>query len=164
MAELPIRSETGGLTRRGWEWDPFERMRELMRWDPLQALRQLAPSPAATTAFAPDFDVKETKDSFIFKADLPGVKENDVDISLTGDRLTVTGKREEEKTEEGERFYAYERTFGSFSRSFTLPEGVSAEDVRAEMKNGVLTLTLPKKPEVQTRHIRLGPEDTKAKP
>ena len=57
----------------------------------------------------------------------PGVKESDLDISLTGNRLTISGRRQEEKSEEGEHFYAYERSYGSFSRSFTLPEGIETE-------------------------------------
>jgi len=108
-----------------------------------------------TGAFVPTFDVKETKDSFVFRADLPGVKDSDVDISLTGNRLTISGRRQEENKEEGEQFYAYERSYGSFSRSFTLPEGIDAEHVQADLKDGVLTVVLPKKPEVQPKRIAL---------
>jgi HSP20 family protein len=107
--------------------------------------------------------VKETKDAFIFKADLPGVDEKDLEVTLTGDRMVVSGKRESEKREESDRFYAYERSFGSFSRAFTLPEGVDGEHVQAELKNGVLTLTLAKRPEVQPRRIQVGSGSTEKK-
>ncbi len=107
-------------------------------------------------AFTPAFEVKETKDAYIFKADLPGVKEGDLDITLTGDRLTISGKRETEKHEDADRFYAYERSFGSFSRVFTLPEGVDPDSCHAELKEGVLTLRLSKRPEVQPRRITVG--------
>ncbi len=128
-------------------WDPFRRMRELFEDVESRALEPMM------REFTPRFDVKETKDSYMFKADLPGVKEQDVDVSVTGNRLTVSGKRDEERTEEGERYYAYERSYGSFSRAFTLPEGVDADAVRAELKNGVLTIRIPKRPEVQPRRI-----------
>ncbi len=135
-------------------WDPFEMMQDLMRWDPFREMsrRMLGEEPAA---FVPTFEVKETKDSYVFRADLPGVKEGDLDISLTGNRLAISGHRQEESKEEGEQFYAYERSYGSFSRSFTLPEGIDAEHVQADLKDGVLTVVLPKKPEVQPKRIAL---------
>jgi len=133
-------------------------MQELMGFDPLETMGQLLGGRelAGAAGYLPAFDVKETKDSFIFKADLPGVEEKDIEITLTGDRLVVSGKRESEKREEHERYFAYERSFGSFSRAFTLPEGVDGENVQADLKGGVLTLRLPKKPEVQPRRITVG--------
>ncbi len=156
MADLPVRRGGAPLRR---EWDPFQRMQELMGWDPLETMTQLlGGQQQPSAAFIPAFDVKETKDSFIFKADLPGVEEKDLDITLTGDRLVVSGKRETEKREEHDRFYTYERSYGSFSRAFTLPEGVDGEHVNAELKGGVLTLVLPKKPEVQPKRITVTSE------
>jgi HSP20 family protein len=128
-------------------WDPFRIMFELMG-EP--GHREGRPFEAA---FVPSFEVFERKDGYVFKADLPGVKQEDLDITLTENRLTVTGKREAEERREGERFYAYERSYGSFTRTFTLPEGVDAEHVAAELKEGVLTLVVPKKPEVQPKKI-----------
>ncbi len=132
--------------------DPFEMMRELMRWDPF---RELGAFGARSVSFAPAFEVKESKDGYTFKADLPGIREKDLDISLTGNRITVSGKREEEKREEADRYFACERSYGSFTRSFTLPEGVDPESVQAELKDGVLTLTIGKKPEVKARKVEL---------
>lgn len=152
MADITRRGE--GLIPRSREWDPFTQMRELMGWDPFETMTQLLGSgQREALRFVPAFEVKETKDAFIFKADLPGVQENNLDISLTGGRLVVSGKRETEKRDENERYFAYERSFGSFSRAFTLPEGVDAEHISAELKDGVLHLVLPKVPEVQPRRI-----------
>lgn len=151
MAIVPHRRGQEGLSRR--EWDPMELMQEMLRWDPFHQMTQLAgPSPST---FIPTFEVKETKDAYVFKADLPGVKENDLDVSLADNRIVISGKRSEERREEGERYYAYERSYGSFSRAFTLPEGIDAENVNAELKEGVLTVSVPKKPESQPRRIAL---------
>jgi HSP20 family protein len=74
-------------------------------------------------------------------------------VSLTGNRLTLTGKREEEKREEKDNYFSCERSYGSFSRTFTLPAGTDPDKASAELKDGVLTVTLPKKPEVQPKNI-----------
>lgn len=147
------------------EWDPFRLMREMLRWDPFRELAPYRPEETGYVTWSPTFDVRETHDYYIFKADLPGVKEDDLDIAVSGNRLTVNGKREAEEKEEGETYYTYERSFGSFSRSFTLPEDTSSNDVRAELKSGVLTLVLPKKPEHQPKRItvKAGSEKEKAK-
>jgi HSP20 family protein len=136
------------------DWDPFRAMRDLMRWEPFA---ELAPSwPAlASAAFSPDFEVKETKDAFAFTADMPGVSEKDLQIQLSENRLSISGKRESEKAEQGETYYTNERNYGSFMRSFTLPEGIDADKVRAELKNGVLSVTVPKRPEAQPKKINV---------
>lgn len=135
-------------------FDPFELMHEMLNWEPL---RELGTPGRGTPTFNAQFDVKETKDAYVFRADLPGVAEDQVEISLTGNRLTISGAREEEKRDESERWFTYERSHGSFTRLFTLPEGVDAENVRADLKNGVLEVVVPKKPEVQPRKINLKP-------
>lgn len=133
------------------DWEPFRALRELLRWDPFA---EMAPSWAGEAGgFAPAFEVKETKESFVFKADLPGVKEADLDVRLTQNRLAVSGKRESEKTDKGDTYYTYERAYGSFTRTFTLPEGVDADKIRAELKEGVLTIELPKRPELQPKKV-----------
>jgi HSP20 family protein len=140
-----------GLRNRGL--DPFEMMQDLMRWDPFRELSRGVVGGGEVSNFIPSFEVKETKDSYVFKADLPGIKEEDLDISLTGNRLTISGQRQEEKKDEGERHFVYERSFGSFSRSFTLPEGIDVDHVQAGLKDGVLNVVVPKKPEVQPKRI-----------
>ena len=141
------------------ENDPF---RWLLRWDPF---REMAPSwfgqPPAEATFSPAFEVKENKDSFLFKADLPGMKEPDVEVKLQGDRLTVSGKREAETEDKGDTFYTYERSFGSFLRTFTLPDGFDADHVHAELKDGVLTIVVPKKAVAQAKTIAIKGGDAK---
>jgi HSP20 family protein len=134
----------------------------MIRWDPFAEMLPATGTAFEPMTFQPAFEVKETKEGYLFKADLPGVKENDVDITVTGNRLTVGGKRESEAQTKGETFYAYERSFGSFTRTFTLPEGADTEHIRAELKDGVLTLQLPKTPETQPKRIELKTEKGKA--
>ncbi len=157
MANLKVRRDEPretGLSR-GWDpmraMDPFRMIRDLMQADVFGGL--VAPT---SELFAPDIEVKETKDAFKVCADLPGVKESDIEVNVTGNRLTVSGKREEERREEDERYFAYERSFGSFSRSFTLPEGADMENVKADLKSGVLEVTIPKRAEVQPRRVQIG--------
>jgi HSP20 family protein len=130
-------------------------LRELMKWDPFRAMAPFFESQTEPEIrFTPSFDVKETKDAYVFKADLPGLFEKDVEVSLTGNRLTVSGRREEEK-EKSEVYYTWERTYGAFTRSFTLPEGIDGEHVEAELKNGVLTIVAPKRPELKPQKISI---------
>jgi HSP20 family protein len=127
-------------------------MRDLMRWEPFSELAPAWPT-LGNAAFSPAFEVKETKDAFAFTADMPGVTEKDLQVQLSENRLSISGKRESEKTEQGETYYTNERNYGSFIRSFTLPEGIDADKVRAELKNGVLSVTVPKRPEAQPKKI-----------
>jgi len=107
------------------------------------------------TEFFPDFDVKETQGSYVFRGDLPGLKDDDIELSLSGNRLTLSGRRVDEKKEEGDQYYAHERSFGTFMRTFTLPDDVDGDAVQAEFKDGVLKVTVPKKPEAQPKKILL---------
>ncbi len=134
-------------------WDPFRLMRDMLRWDTYRDFDSVF--AGADRAFAPTFEVAETKDAYLFRADLPGVRDSDLDISLTGNRLTISGRREQEHHEQGDTFYASERAYGSFTRAFTLPEGIDADNVHADLKSGVLTLSVPKKPEVQPRKVSI---------
>jgi HSP20 family protein len=143
-------SQSGDLSR---SWDPFRVMDALMRWDPFQQGGWIG---GGDLSFVPRFDIKETKDGYLVRADLPGVKESDVDISVAGNVLTVSGRREEEQRDEGEQYFAMERSYGQFTRSFALPEGADAGDVRAELKDGVLTVHVAKRPEVQPKRIPIG--------
>jgi HSP20 family protein len=154
MAIVRRNQDTESGLARNRRWDPFEVMQDLISWDPFRELSR-GMTRGELASFVPSFDVKETEDSYVFKADLPGIKDSELDISLTGNRLTVSGQRHEEKKDEGETYYAYERSYGSFSRSFTLPDGVDAENVQADLKDGVLNIVVAKKPEVQPKRIRL---------
>jgi HSP20 family protein len=136
-------------------------MDALLRWDPF---RGDWGGVGQNLEFVPRFDVKETQDAYVINADLPGVKDEELNVSLNGNRLTISGTREEEHREEGESYYAMERSHGSFGRTFTMPDGVDAESVTADLKQGVLTVRVPKKPEAQPKRIAIGKGgETKAK-
>jgi HSP20 family protein len=154
MSNIAIRKNNGGqvVPTAPVEWEPYRMIRNLMGWDPFREMAPLWPEERAA-AYLPAFEVKETKDGFVFKADLPGLQEKDLDIQLTGNRLTLTGKREAEQQEQSDTYFLYERSYGSFTRAFTLPDGVDADHIRAELKDGVLNLVLPKKPEMQPKKI-----------
>ena len=129
--------------------DPFQFARDLLSWDPFFAGRQVS-------AFAPAFEVKETNEAFHVKADLPGVAEKDLDIAVHNNVLTVSGVRQAEERKEGESYALYERQYGSFSRSFSLPDTADGERIEAKLENGVLSLTIFKKAEAKPRKIALG--------
>jgi HSP20 family protein len=139
--------------------DPFETMGRLMGWDPFSALNQWPGSSwplAAQGSFAPAFEVRETTDAYMIEADVPGVQEKDVDIELSGNRLTVSGTRgHEERRDEGS-YHTYERSYGSFVRSFTLPEDTDLDGIDAQLANGVLRVRVPKHGDVSPRKIKIG--------
>ena len=126
--------------------DPFQVARDLLSWDPFFGNRQVS-------AFVPAFEVKETNDAFVLKGDIPGVAEADLDIAVHNNILTVSGTRQSEERKEGESFALYERQYGSFSRSFSLPDTADGERVEAKLDSGVLTLTIWKKAEAKPRKI-----------
>jgi HSP20 family protein len=128
--------------------DPFQMARELLSWDPFFAGRQVS-------AYVPAFEVKETNEAFVLKADVPGVAENDLDIAVHNNVLTISGTRQAEERKEGESFALYERQYGSFSRSFSLPDTADGDRVEAKLDAGVLTLTIWKKAEAKPRKIAL---------
>jgi HSP20 family protein len=132
--------------------DPFRFAEAFFGGDAFGALD----TSTGARAFAPSFEVRETKDAYVFTADVPGVAEKDLDVQLKGDVLTISGERKRESTEEGARYFAVERAYGRFSRAFSLPEGTDGEHVTADVKDGVLTLRVPKKAEVQPRRIAIG--------
>lgn len=106
----------------------------------------------------PNVDISECDDAIEVKVDLPGIKPEDVDISVFDNRLTIKGEREEEKETKEKTVHRVERRYGSFYRSIELPAGTSADDVSAESDNGVITITLPKPPEAQAKRIAVKPK------
>ena len=125
------------LRSNGLARDPFSFARDLLDWHPFVSDR-------AAAAFAPAFEVKETADAFVLKADVPGVADKDLDVKIHDGVLTVTGSRASEERKDGERYSVYERRFGSFTRSFALPEWVDEKGITADAKDGVLTVHIPK--------------------
>ena len=106
-----------------------------------------------STVWSPRVDVKETKDAYQVMADLPGLEKKDINISLHDNVLTVKGERKSEEKSEDENQHYCERTYGQFSRSFQLPNKVEQKDIRAEYKDGVLTVILKKAEEAKPREI-----------
>ncbi len=102
--------------------------------------------PRLSFALTPSVDVVEKDDAFELTADLPGVDEKNIEVKLSGGMLTIKGEREEHKEEKKKDYYLSERQFGSFERSFQVPESVESDKIDARFKNGVLTVLLPKKP------------------
>lgn len=149
---------TGASAPSRTEWDPARTMRDLLRWDPFRDARWADPfremAPLGGT-FVPSVDVRETQNEYILEADVPGLGERDIEISVTGNRLSISGKREDERREESDTFYAMERQSGSFCRTFTMPEGADLGSVQADLSAGVLTVTVPKRTEVKPRRVNV---------
>jgi len=149
MAEMTKKDNGPQLAAR----DPFHVMRELMRWDPFREMAPFSFGPALERGWNPSFDVRENKDGYVFKADLPGLKQEDISIQLIGNRLQISGKRDEEKETKEDTYYAFERSYGSFMRSFTLPDSSDLEHIKTDLSDGVLTVVVPKRAEAQAKTI-----------
>jgi HSP20 family protein len=106
-------------------------------------------------AWSPSVDIFENKNEIVLEAELPGMSAEDVNISIENNVLTLHGERKFEKKDEGDNFHRVERSYGSFTRSFTLPPTVSSENANAEFNNGVLRLTLAKREEAKPRRIEI---------
>jgi HSP20 family protein len=113
------------------------------------------PERAWTRRFAPAFDLSETETEFLVKAELPGVDPKAVEVNLMGNVLTIKGEKREEKEEKGESMHTVERSFGSFSRSFRLPTDVVEDKVEAVLKDGVLSMKLPKAESAKKKNIKI---------
>jgi HSP20 family protein len=103
----------------------------------------------------PKVDVFENKDNLVLEAELPGMSRDDFELSFENNVLTLKGERKFEKKDEGDNYHRVERGYGSFARSFTLPQTVTAEGARAEFENGVLHVSLPKREETKARKIEI---------
>ena len=143
----------------------------LIRWSPssLRASRDLAgiqdevnqlfdgffTRGAVAGSFAPPVDVFETAEEYVLRADLPGVSQKDVKVSLMGDTLTLRGERKQEETTKNGGVHRVERIHGTFERSFTLTKPVRADQVKAQVKDGVLEIRVPKADEARLREIEV---------
>lgn len=114
---------------------------------------------AGQRAFAamPRVDIAETNDEIVVSADLPGLDEKELNVSLDGDVLTIRGTRKEEKEDKKRSYHLVERSYGAFQRSLQMPAGVDKDKIKAAFKNGVLKVTMPKLPESRStsRHIEI---------
>lgn len=141
------------LSRRFREDDPFYNFRrELERFfEPDWVFKR------ENLLLSPSIEVKESDKELIITAELPGVEEKDIDVSLSDNTLTIRGEKKAEKEEKGDNYYVSERSYGNFSRSFTLPYEVDADAIKAKFSKGVLTVTFPKTKAIQqkTRKIEV---------
>lgn len=128
--------------------DPLALARNLLTWDPFGTSER-------ASGFAARFEVKETDAAFLVIGDLPGVKEEEIDISVDNDVMTISGSRTAEEKKENETYYLYERQYGSFSRSFRLPAHTDSSKIEAHLEHGVLTMSIPKKEASRPRKIAL---------
>ena len=140
-------------------------MTELVPWRPLRELkremdrlwneffgRERLPEPFETE-WMPALDVSETKEAVIVRADVPGIDPEDLEITISGNVLTIKGEKKQEHEEKGENFYRVERSYGSFVRSVQIPTEIETDKIEASYKNGVLKITLPKKAEAKGKQI-----------
>jgi len=149
-------------------YDPFREMRSLQ--DEVNRLFASSiprgeESDLMRGAWSPQVDIFENKDQIVLEAELAGMNPEDVDISIENNVLTIHGERKFEKKAEGDNFHRVERSYGSFTRSFTLPPTVSSENANAEFENGILRLILAKREEAKPRRIEIkaGRDDTQPK-
>jgi len=141
-------------------YDPFRELRSLQ--DEVNRLFKTSfdrgtDSELMRGAWSPSVDIFENKDNIVLEAELPGMSPDDVNISVENNVLTIHGERKFEKKDEGDNFHRLERSYGAFTRSFTLPPTVSTENVNAEFENGLLRLTLAKREEAKPRRIEIKP-------
>jgi HSP20 family protein len=140
-------------------YDPFRDLRtlqeEVNRLFSTNLTRSFGDEGIARGAWAPSVDIYENKDQIVLEAELPGMKQDDFDLSIENNVITLRGERRFEKTDETDNYHRVERSYGAFTRSFTLPQTVSAEGATAEYNNGVLRVTLPKREETKARRIQV---------
>ena len=110
-------------------------------------------TPMEERGWAPAIEVFDQEDKFVVRAEVPGMKEDDIDVSVVGDTLTIRGEKKAETEVKEENYYCCECSYGSFSRSIALPSHVDANKIDADYENGVLEVSLPKKPEVTPKKI-----------
>jgi HSP20 family protein len=147
----------------------------LIRWDPIRDLDSLQSdmnrlfdrffeggrnaNGGAARRWIPPMDLVESEDHLVLRADLPGMKEDDVDIEIKDGVLTISGERKSEHEQKGEGFHRVERAFGRFSRSLSLPDGIDPNKVAATFKDGVLEVKVPKPDETKPTRVQIAGGD-----
>ena len=142
-------------------WDPFREMEEMHKrlssllgrsWPTWRS----EPEEGLTLAeWMPPVDIEESDKEYLIKAELPGMKKEDVKLKVEGGTLSISGERKSEREEKDKKYHRVERSYGAFSRSFTLPDGTLAENISAEFKDGVLMVHLPKDDKAKPRAIEV---------
>jgi HSP20 family protein len=145
-------------------WDPFRELEEMQkRWASLFDRQMLLPDGGkeeqfSLTEWTPAVDIAEDDKEYTIKAELPGINKEDVKVTVENGVLSISGERKSEKEEKDKKYHRIERTYGSFVRTFTLPEGTAGDKMNAEFKDGVLKLHLPKdeKAKPKTVEVKIG--------
>lgn len=142
------------------KWDPFrdlmvlrDRMNRL--FEDLVSAPRFEDSEIIQSTWSPAVDIYETENELVLTAELPGVDEKDVEIKIEDNTLTLKGERKFEKETKEENYHRIERAYGSFFRSFSLPNYIDQEKISAEFENGLLKVHMPKKPEVKPRKVKI---------
>jgi HSP20 family protein len=148
------------------KYDPFRDLRSLQ--DEMNRLFSASfprgsNQEEMSTGWSPSVDIYESENRIVLEAELPGMKREDFELSIENNVVTLKGERRFEKKDEGDNYHRVERAYGSFTRSFNLPRTVSTEEIKADFKNGVLTVTVPKKEEAKARKIEITGEDNEMK-
>jgi len=134
----------------------------LSHFDPLANLRvfedaftRMLAEPQANRPWTPSVDIYETENELVLKADLPDVDLKDIDVRVENQTLTISGERTFEKNDSTKGYHRIERNYGSFVRSFAVPTTFDTENIKADFKNGVLSVTLPKKEAAKPRQVKV---------
>lgn len=147
----------------------------LSRWDPLRELSKVQDQvnryfqdsffrragDGSLSAWAPEVDIHETSDALVLEADLPGIDEKDLDIRVENNLLTIRGERKFEKKVNEDSYLRVERSYGAFTRSFSLPHTINTDQIQAEYRNGVLTIRLPKREEAKPKQVKIDVKSSK---
>jgi HSP20 family protein len=140
-------------------YDPFRDLRtlqeEVNRLFSTNLTRGFGEEGIGRGAWVPSVDIFENKDQIVLEAELPGMRREDFDLTVENNVITLRGERRFEKQDDTDNYHRVERSYGSFTRSFTLPQSVSAEGATAEYNNGVLRVTLPKRETAKSRRIEI---------
>jgi HSP20 family protein len=140
-------------------WDPFRELEEvsdrLNRVLGPDARRSHGKETMIVADWTPSVDITETEGEYLIKAEIPDVRKEDVKVTLEDGVLTIQGQRKQEKEEKGTKYHRIERSYGSFARTFSLPDVIEADKVKAEFKDGVLNLHLPKSEKAKPKAIEV---------
>lgn len=147
-------------------YDPFRDLRtlqeEVNRLFSTNLTRGFGEEGIGRGAWNPSVDIYENKEHIVLEAELPGMNRDDFELSVENNVITLRGERQFEKKDDSDNYHRVERSYGSFTRSFTLPQTVSADGATAEYRNGVLRVTLPKREETKARRIKISGESAGA--
>lgn len=146
------------------KWSPMKELEDMRRdmerlfeplLEPSRRYRRIWSKPSETGVIVPNIDMYDRKNDIVLKAELPGVEKDNIDLTITKDSITLKGEVKKEEEVKEEEYYSYERSYGAFTRTIALPVEVDSEKAKANFKNGVLEIVLPKKEELKAKEIKI---------